>query len=87
MKGYILNPLALLGASMGYTRPLDRHDWDGKGGHVPDWAGCYAPGIGEVRRFSNLSTLMGGTANDLYTFDTGYGGTRGWSSLPVFPSR
>jgi hypothetical protein len=72
MKGYVLNPLALLGAQLGYNRPLDRHDWDGKGGHVPGWAGCYLPGVGETRRFSNLNSLMEGAAvaYDMYSFDS-----------------
>lgn len=72
MKAYILNPLALLGASMGYNRPLDRADWDGKGGHVPGWAGAYMPGVGETRRFSNLTGMIGpsGIAQDMYTYDT-----------------
>lgn len=72
MKGYILSPLALLGAQMGYNRPLDRHDWDGKGGHVPGWAGAYMPGVGETRRFSNLTGMVGplGVAYDMYSQDT-----------------
>lgn len=72
MKAYLINPLALLGASLGYNRPLDRHDWDGKGGHVPAWAGCYMPGVGETRRFSNLSGLTGssGVGLDMFSFST-----------------
>ena len=72
MKAYVVNPLAMLGLQMGYNRPLDRHDWDGQGGHVPDWAGCYAPGIGEPRRFSNVSLLAGTHAAsvDMYNFET-----------------
>lgn len=72
MKAYLVNPLALLGAQMGYNRPLDRHDWDGKGGHVPGWAGSYMSGLGETRRFANLSGLPGplAVAYDMYTFDS-----------------
>lgn len=59
MKAYIISPLAMLGVQLGYNRPLDRHDWDGKGGHVPGWAGAYMPGIGETRRFANLTGITG----------------------------
>lgn len=70
MKGYIVSPLAMLGMSMGYNRPLDRADFDGKG--IPGWAGCYLPGIGETRRFANLSAVTGsqGVAKDMYSIST-----------------
>lgn len=72
MKAYLIDPLAYLGMAAGYNRPLDRHDWDGKGGHVPAWAGCYMPGVGEPRRFANLSALIGAgaVAADMYSFDS-----------------
>jgi hypothetical protein len=72
MKAYLVDPLALLGMKYGYNRPLDRHDWDGKGGHVPSWAGEWTAGYGGVRRFSNLGHLAGenAVAQDMFSFDT-----------------
>lgn len=72
MKAHIIDPLALLGARFGYNRPLDRHDFDGIGGHIPGWAGAYMAGVGEVRRFANLNVLSGGNgaAVDTYGFTT-----------------
>lgn len=72
MKAYITNPLAVLGARLGYTRPLDRHDWDGLGGHVPDRAGRFILAPGELRRFSNMTSIMGDNAvsQDMYSFGT-----------------
>ena len=70
MKLSLLNPLALLGMKMGYTRPLDRHDFPH--GHVPDAVGRWIPGVGELKRFANLTGVPGGSASgqDMYTFGT-----------------
>jgi hypothetical protein len=70
MKAFILDPLALLGMKMGYNRPLDRSDFGF--GSVPGWAGNFVPGIGEPRRFANLSGVTGssGVAADMYRFDS-----------------
>lgn len=69
MKGYVINPLALLGLMNGYNRPLDRHDFPH--GSVPDRAGLFMPGCGEMRRFSNLSMVIDGAAGaDMYGFGT-----------------
>lgn len=72
MKAYLIDPLALAGARFGYNRPLDRHDFDGIGGHLPGWAGGYMAGVGEVKRFSNLNVMAGSQAAaiDVFSFDT-----------------
>lgn len=68
----LINPLAVLGARYGYNRPLDRHDWDGRGGHVPSWAASTYPTVGELKRFANLTNMQGDNAvgQDMYTTDT-----------------
>lgn len=69
MKGYILDPLAILGLLNGYTRPLDRHDFPH--GSIPDRAGLFVPGTGELRRFANLTGLHGTAVGaDMYSFGT-----------------
>lgn len=74
MKAYVINPLALLGALNGYTRPLDRHDFDH--GKVPGWAGNFIAGQGETRRFASLSGVPGAFAISVntreYTSDVKY---------------
>lgn len=76
MKLHVINPLAMLGALNGYNRPLDRHDWDGKGGHVPSWAGEFAADPGGVRRFANLTNMAnGGVGIDSF----------GWGSAQLHP--
>lgn len=70
----LLNPLAVLGARVGYNRPLDRHDFDGgqSHGHIPRWAGELIPNTGELKRFANLGLLSGDDAvgGDMYTTGT-----------------
>lgn len=69
MKIYVLDPLAMLGAQMGYNRPLDRHDFPH--GSVPDRAGTFIPGMGEARRFANLSLVpSGASGSDMYLVGT-----------------
>lgn len=70
MKGYVLNPLALLGLMNGYNRPLDRHDFPH--GSIPDRAGLFMPGMGELRRFSNLNGVAGpvGMGADMFSYGT-----------------
>lgn len=57
MKAYLTDPLAVLGLKLGYTRPLDRHDFPH--GSIPDRAGLFIPGTGEMRRHANISALLG----------------------------
>lgn len=59
MKGYIFDPLVLMGIRAGYNRPLDRHDFPH--GTIPDSVAHEFPGVGELKRFANL-TGVGGTA-------------------------
>lgn len=68
MKARLVDPLAMLGLMAGYNRPLDRHDWDGKGGHVPSWAGEFVTGYGGARRFSNLGIMAADNASAVDTF-------------------
>lgn len=80
MKLMILDPLAMLGARMGYNRPLDRRDFDGtketnpvgNRGHVPHWAHEAIPNVGELKRFANVGLLGGDVVagQDMYTTDT-----------------
>ena len=80
MKITVLDPLAILGSRYGYTRPLDRHDFDGSratnalgnGGHVPHWAHDAFPNVGELKRFTNLNNHMGigGISEDGFTWST-----------------
>jgi len=79
MKAYVLDPLALYGMLAGYSRPLDRHDFDGtratnrwgNGGHIPGWA-HEAPNVGEMKRHANVTISMGhqAAAVDIYSFGT-----------------
>lgn len=69
MKAYVIDPLAILGLMSGYTRPLDRHDFPH--GTIPDMVGRWVPGMGEARRFANLTGMAGSTASAVDTF--GYG--------------
>lgn len=55
MKLFPLNPLAALAVLNGMSRPLDRHDFPH--GSIPDRAGLFIPGTGELRRFSNVGLL------------------------------
>jgi hypothetical protein len=68
MKAYLADPLAILGMGVGYNRPLDRHDFPH--GSIPDAVGRWIPGLGELRRFSNLSQVSGpsGVAVDMFSF-------------------
>ncbi len=70
MKAYILDPMAWAGLKSGYNRPLDRHDFPH--GTIPDRVGLDIPGTGELRRFANLTNMMGdnGVGQDMYTTDT-----------------
>ncbi len=68
-KAFVIDPLAYLGMAAGYRRPLDRADFPG--GHVPGWAGCYLPGVGEPRRFSNLSAVAGSQGVGIDTLSWG----------------
>lgn len=78
MKLVPLNTLAMLGVRHGYNRPLDRHDFDGtprtnpigNRGHIPQWAHEYVPGMGELKRFSNLGLLSGDDASGQDMFNT-----------------
>lgn len=69
-KAYIQSPMALLGALHGYSRPLDRHDFDG--GKIPDRLARFTLAPGEMRRFANLSLIGGPAASavDTYSFGT-----------------
>lgn len=77
-KLFILNPLAMMGARMGYNRPLDRRDFSGTratnrlgfGGHIPGWAHDFVPNSGELKRFANLSLLQGPDAAASDSFST-----------------
>lgn len=69
MRLTILDPMALMGMKMGYNRPLDRHDFPH--GHTPDAVGRFVPGMGEMRRFANLTDIRGTALfNDAYSFTT-----------------
>lgn len=69
MKIMVLDPMVLMGLRYGYNRPLDRHDFPH--GHIPDQVGREIPGMGELRRFSNLNLLVeGGAGGDAYSFGT-----------------
>lgn len=71
MKAFVLSPLAFLGMQMGYNRPLDRHDWDGRGGHIPDAIGRHVLAPGEMRRFANLTGVPTmGIGVDTFSFTT-----------------
>jgi hypothetical protein len=72
MKAYLLDPLAYFGMQAGYNRPLDRHDFPH--GHIPDAVGRFIPGMGEPRRFANLSGLTGSSAVGIDTY--GFGTTQ-----------
>lgn len=66
MKAYVLDPMVWAGVRAGYNRPLDRHDFPH--GSIPDRVGRTIPGMGEMRRFSNVSGIMGSTASAVDTF-------------------
>lgn len=66
MKAYVIDPLVLMGLRAGYNRPLDRHDFPH--GHIPDQVGRVIPGLGEMRRYSNLTGVTGSTATPVDTF-------------------
>lgn len=66
MKAYIVDPLAILGLKMGYSRPLDRHDFPH--GSIPDRAAMFFPGTGELRRHANLNGMAGPGALAVDTF-------------------
>lgn len=66
MKAHVLNPLAVLGASMGYSRPLDRHDF--RGDRIPGWAGKHMAEQGQLKRFANLTGMAGPMAMAVDTF-------------------
>jgi len=70
MKAFILDPLALMGARVGYNRPLDRHDFPH--GHIPDSVAHVIPGVGELKRFVNLTATPGGfaVAADVFSWTT-----------------
>jgi hypothetical protein len=65
-KAFLVNPLAIMGAMVGYNRPLDRHDFPH--GSIPDAVGRFIPGVGELRRFANLSITQGSIASGVDTF-------------------
>ncbi len=69
-KAYVLNPLAVLGARAGYTRKLDKHDFPH--GEIPGWARNTIPGVGELKRFANLTNFAGadGIGTDTNTWTT-----------------
>lgn len=75
MKAYVLNPMALAGLKAGYNRPLDRHDFPH--GTIPDAVGRYIPGVGELRRFANITGIGGSQAMAVDTF--------GWTSDQKHP--
>lgn len=68
MKLYPINPLAALALQMGYTRPLDRHDFPH--GTVPDSVGRWIPGVGELKRHANLGIIAGDNPAGQDTFNT-----------------
>lgn len=66
MKAYLVDPLRLMGMMAGYNRPLDKHDFPH--GRYPDAVGRFVPGVGELRRFANVTGAMGSTAMSVDTF-------------------
>lgn len=66
MKAYLVDPLAALGLKLGYSRPLDRHDFPH--GSIPNRAGMFVPGTGELRRHANLGVVVPGAATSVDTF-------------------
>lgn len=66
MKAYVTDPLAWMGLNAGYNRPLDRHDFPH--GSYPDSVGRFVPGVGELRRYANLTGVAGSTATAVDTF-------------------
>lgn len=68
MKLYPILPLAALGMLNGYNRPLDRHDFPH--GSIPDRFGMFIPGMGEMRRFANVSGIAGPSASGQDTWST-----------------
>lgn len=70
MKGYILSPLAMLGLMSGYNRPLDRHDFPHD--KIPNPVHKFIPAMGELKRFSNLTSMIGdaGVGADMFSFGT-----------------
>lgn len=66
MQAYVLDPLAFMGIREGYRRPLDRHDFPH--GHIPDSVARVIPGLGELKRFANLTSVAGSQAVAVDTF-------------------
>lgn len=71
-KAYVLDPLDFVSMKLGYNRRLEKDDLGRS--HIKDWAGLnhYVPGVGEPRRFANLTNLVGGAgiAVDTYSWTT-----------------